>query len=147
MEAYLQSLEAENLRMNLLLRQAFAGLTVEEKYRYAHACTKWEPDRDYLHGQTLWYEADGYLYETQQNVRSTLVYPPGSPGTDSLYAKVPEPGGSDDILPWVYGEKVEAGDRRMYEGTVYERVMAWSPGTNIWEPPTVPAVWRPVESA
>lgn len=146
MEAYLQSLEAENLRMNLLLRQAFSGLTVEEKYRYAHACAAWEPDRDYLHGQTLWYEKDGSLYETQQNVRSVLLYPPGSPGTDALYAKLPKPEASNGVFPWVYGEKVEPGNRRMFEGAVYERIMAWAPGTNIWEPPTVPAVWRLVQS-
>lgn len=131
--------------MNLLLRQAFSGLNDEEKYRYAHACAKWEPERDYLHGQTLLYEVDGWLYETQQNVRSSVLYPPGSPGTDALYAKVPEPNASSSVLPWVYGEKVDVGDQRMFEGLVYVRVTAWNPGTNIWEPPTVPAVWRLID--
>ena len=46
--------------------------------------------------------------------------------------------------PWVYGEKVEIGDRRRdeYNGLLYEVHSA--AGDNLYPPHEVPAVWRRV---
>lgn len=135
----------DGLRMNLLLRLVFSTMTAAEKYRYSLACPVWAPGVEYLQGMTLLYSADDTLYETREDLLSSQAQPPGSPGAESLYTKIPKPAEPSEILPWVLGEQVEQGDLRSHGGLVYERILAWSPGANICEPHLVPTVWKLVE--
>lgn len=86
---------------------------------------------------------DELLYQVVQAHTSQAHQPPGSDGMLAIYRPVqgePEPG---TVLPWVGGESVAIGDRRIYEGVVYESYAAT--GANIWPPPEFPAAWRAVE--
>lgn len=76
------------------------------------------------------------------------VWRPGSPGAESLWAdegpvtpEEPEP--EPTIKEWVSGEQgLQIGDLRSWQGIVYR--VRQSPGANIWQPPTVPALWEAV---
>ena len=59
-----------------------------------------------------------------------------------FYRPLQEPG---EVLPWVYGEAVSIGDRRIdpSDGLVYE--VYNEAGANLWEPHTAPAIWRLAE--
>lgn len=139
-----QKAEAEELRSNLLLKNATRDMSDEELYTYEYAHEAWRVGGRYLQGQVLLYAADGNLYKCQQSLDARAEHPPGSPGTEALYAPVPRPNTSGGVLPWVYNEEVHPGDQREYEGAVYERLIAWNAGTNIWEPSAAPTVWRKV---
>ncbi|MDL2318180.1 hypothetical protein LJC74_03675 [Eubacteriales bacterium OttesenSCG-928-A19] len=83
------------------------------------------------------------LYQVGQDHTSQAHQPPGIDGMLAIYRPVqgePEPG---TVLPWVSGEAVKIGDKRVYEGVAYE-VYAEA-GTNIWPPPDFPAAWRVAE--
>jgi hypothetical protein len=83
----------------------------------------------------------GQLYRAAQAHTAQAHQPPGSAGMLAVYTPVQAAKG-DEILPWVYGEAVSAGDKRLYEGVVYEAIQ--SPGANIWTPPSAPAIWKKV---
>ena len=86
--------------------------------------------------------AGGRLYRVEQAHTAQAHQPPGGDGMLAVYRPLQEPG---EVLPWVYGEAVSIGDRRIdpTDGLVYE-VYAEA-GANLWEPHTAPAIWRLAE--
>ena len=142
---HVAEVERAALRENLLLLAATGSMTDEELFRYEEAMQRWTVGARYLHGQVLLYEVDMNLYKCQQNLDARAEHPPGSAGTEALYALVQRPVEPGGVLPWVYGEEVHPGDRRAFDGVAYERITAWNPGTNIWEPWAAPTVWKKVE--
>lgn len=130
------------LQNNLMLLAAMKDLTTEELYLYAEACPVWEPGLSFLQGQYLYNQQDDLIYQCLQTLDTREDLPPGVSGAEALYSVVPRPSQGTDVLPWVVNEEVHPGDLRMYNGVVYERLSPWYAGTNIWEPSSVPAVWR-----
>ena len=100
----------------------------------------WEAGAAYEKGALLRY--GGRLYRVEQAHAAQEHQPPGGEGMLAVYRPIQEPG---EVLPWVYGEAVAIGDKRIdpTDGLVYE-VYAEA-GANIWEPHEVPAIWRLVE--
>lgn len=49
-----------------------------------------------------------------------------------------------DVSPWVSGEAIALGDRRAYNGAVYECIAVDGAGANVWTPDLVPALWKAV---
>ena len=54
-------------------------------------------------------------------------------------------GDADEALAWVAGEQVHVGTRRVYDGVLYEALLAHVTQAD-WTPPAVPALWRVVEA-
>lgn len=97
----------------------------------------WLPGAIVLHPDT----GDRHLNELPiPNVWGLTVH-----GWRNLDAWPPDPD-PDGTLPWVEGDSFLLGDRRSYDGAVYECITphtAW-PGTG-WTPPTSPSLWTLVE--
>lgn len=58
----------------------------------------------------------------------------------ALYTVVNTEPPVDDVLPWIAGETVVAGDLRSYEGVTYSCIQGHTTQTG-WHPPAVPALW------
>lgn len=100
----------------------------------------WGPDKDYKGGELLRHES--MLYRVQQAHTSQAHQPPGSAGMLAVYVPIQQPAEDGQVLPWISGEALDIGDKREYNGVVYE---LYAPaGVNIWPPDTVPAIWRVV---
>lgn len=110
------------------------AVTVESLYPL------WEAGAAYEKGALL--RHGGRLYLVEQAHTAQAHQPPSGEGMLAVYRPLQEPG---EVLPWVYGEAVSIGDRRIdpSDGRIYE-VYAEA-GANLWEPHTAPAIWRLVE--
>lgn len=121
--------------------QLYAGtLSDEEAIQVDSLYPEWEAGAAYDKGALLRHE--GRLYRVEQAHTAQAHQPPSGEGMLAVYRPLQEPG---EVLPWVYGEAVSIGDRRIdpSDGLVYE-VYAEA-GANLWEPHEVPAIWRLVE--
>ncbi len=110
------------------------AVTVESLYPL------WEAGAAYEKGALL--RHGGRLYLVEQAHTAQAHQPPSGEGMLAVYRPLQEPG---EVLPWVYGEAVSIGDRRIdpSDGRIYE-VYAEA-GANLWEPHTAPAIWRLAE--
>lgn len=100
----------------------------------------WEADKDYEKGEFIKYNER--LYRVEQVHTSQSHQPPGSEGMLAIYRPVQESG---KTLPWIYGEVLSIGDRRIdpTDNLIYE--VYTESGSNIWEPHTAPSIWRVIE--
>lgn len=102
---------------------------------------EWAVGVPYAEGTVLRH-GDG-LYRVVQAHTSQGHQVPGGEGMLAIYAPVQLPAQDGGVLPWVSGEALDIGDRREYNGVVYE---VYAPaGVNIWAPSDVPAIFRVVE--
>lgn len=102
---------------------------------------KWKPDTAYNEKVVLRHEE--LLYKVEQAHTSQSHQPPGSEGMLAIYRPVQGEAEPGTVLPWVSGEAVEVGDKRVYEGVTYE---CYAPvGANIWPPPEFVAAWKVAE--
>ena len=121
--------------------QLYAGtLSDEEAIQVDSLYPEWEAGAAYGKGALL--RHGGQLYRVEQAHTAQAHQPPGGEGMLAVYRPLQEPG---EVLPWVYGEAVSIGDRRIdpSDGRIYE-VYAEA-GANLWEPHDAPAIWRLVE--
>ena len=121
--------------------QLYAGtLSDEEAIQVDSLYPEWEAGAAYGKGALL--RHGGRLYLVEQAHTAQAHQPPGGEGMLAVYRPLQEPG---EVLPWVYGEAVSIGDRRIdpSDGRIYE-VYAEA-GANLWEPHTAPAIWRLAE--
>ena len=96
-----------------LLVKASASLSDEDALEAVELYDRWEPDTDYPQDKRLQHE--GELYRVRQSHRSQAIYPPGSPGTEALYAKVERPSQGDSPANPIPYE----GNLELYEGKYY----------------------------
>ena len=102
----------------------------------------WEAGTEYP-AQALVYHGD-CLFRVEQAHTAQAHQPPDGEGLLALYRPLRS---LEGVYRWLYGEAVEIGTRRMdpADGLVYEVIAP--AGANIWEPHTVPAIWRLAEAA
>ena len=96
-----------------LIVKASASLTDEDALDGIELFDRWAADTDYPADTRLQHE--GELYRVRQAHRSQAIYPPGSPGTEALYARVERPGQGDtpeNPIPY-------EGNLELYEGKYY----------------------------
>ena len=101
------------LALRALIVKASASLSDADALEAVELYDRWEPDTAYTLGIRISY--DGKLYRVRQAHRSQAIYPPGSPGTEALYAKVERPGQGDtpeDPIPY-------EGNLELYQGKYY----------------------------
>lgn len=98
----------------------------------------WQVDTSYKTGTILRHNEK--LYRVQQAHTSKSHQPPDATGMLAIYTTIQAPTSDGKVLPWIYGEAVSIGDKRSYEGKIYECYA--SAGANIWTPDIVPAIWR-----
>ncbi|MDR3050504.1 MAG: hypothetical protein LBU67_02120 [Oscillospiraceae bacterium] len=97
----------------------------------------WRPGAAYQAGQVVAH-GDG-LYRVEQAHTGQAHQPPGGVGMLAVYRPI-QAQTAEGIAPWMNGEAVEIGDRRGYNGKVYE---AYAPvGANLWPPDTAPSIWK-----
>lgn len=131
----------ENARQFRAAVQLYAGtLSDEEAIQVDSLYPEWEAGAAYGKGALL--RHGGRLYRVEQAHTAQAHQPPSGEGMLAVYRPLQEPG---EVLPWVYGEAVSIGDRRIdpSDGRIYE-VYAEA-GANLWEPHTAPAIWRLAE--
>lgn len=82
----------------------------------------------------------GRLYRVEQAHTAQAHQPPGGDGMLAIYRPLRPP--TTDPLPWIYGEPVEIGDKRIdpEDGNVY--VVYTPAGVNVWQPHDAPSVWQ-----
>lgn len=107
---------------------------------------EWAPGHTYEKQYSL-FVYDGIVGFTRQpNITAQAVYPPFSPGTESIYGVRPVP---DDlgIYPYIYNMRAEVGMlvRSAKDGAVYRAIQDADP--LIWDPADVPAIFAKEEEA
>lgn len=101
------------LQLRALIVKAVASLSDEDALEAVELYRRWEPETDYAADERLQHE--GELYRVRQSHRSQAIYPPGSTGTEALYARVERPGQGDtpdNPIPY-------EGNLELYEGKYY----------------------------
>lgn len=96
-----------------LLVKASASFSDEDALEAVELFDAWVPDTEYPADKRLQHE--GELYRVRQLHNSQAIYPPGSPGTEALYAKVERHGQGDtpeNPIPY-------EGNLELYEGKYY----------------------------
>jgi hypothetical protein len=82
---------------------------------------------------------NGIAYEcTQGHVTLSNWTPDATPAL--WVVKQPDPV-EGETLPWVAGEAVKTGDKRMFEGIVYECITEHTTQAG-WTPPNTPSLWK-----
>lgn len=103
-----------------LLVKASASLSDEDALEALELYDRWAPETDYPQDKRLRHE--GELYRVRQSHRSQAIYPPGSPGTEALYARVERSGqGDTPDNPIPYEGNLELFEGKYYaqDGVVY----------------------------
>ena len=82
----------------------------------------------------------GRLYRVEQAHTAQAHQPPGGEGMLAIYRPI-RPTAAEP-LPWIYGEPVEIGDKRIdpTDGLVY--VVYTPAGANVWQPHEAPSIWQ-----
>ena len=81
------------LHLRALLVKVSASLSDEDALEAVEFYDRWKADTEYPADKRLQHE--GELYRVRQLHTSQAIYPPGSPGTEALYARVERPGQGD----------------------------------------------------
>ena len=121
------------LQLRALLVKAAASLSDEDALEAVEFYDRWAADTDYPADKRLQHE--GVLYRTRQAHRSLAIYPPGSPGTEALYARVERPRqGDTPDNPIPYEGNLELFEGKYYaqDGVVY--ICTRSTGTPVYHP-------------
>ena len=108
------------LHLRALLVKASASLSDEDALEAVELFDRWVPDTEYPVDKRLQHE--GGLYRVRQLHTSLAIYPPGSPGTEALYARVERPGqGDTPDNPIPYEGNLELFEGKYYaqDGVVY----------------------------
>lgn len=116
-----------------LLVKASASLSDEDALNGMELFDRWAPDTEYPADKRLQHEEE--LYRVRQLHTSQAIYPPGSPGTEALYAKVERPGQGDtpdNPIPY-------EGNLELYAGKYYAQndvtyICIRSTGTPVYHP-------------
>lgn len=96
-----------------LIVKASASLSDSDALEAVELFDRWAADTEYPADKRLQHE--GELYRVRQLHTSQAIYPPGSPGTEALYARVERPGQGDtpdNPIPY-------EGNMELYEGKYY----------------------------
>lgn len=107
-------------KLRALLVKASASLSDEDALEAVELYDRWVPDTEYPAATRLQHE--GELYRVRQLHTSQAIYPPGSPGTEALYAKVERPGqGDTPDNPIPYNGNMELIENKYYseDGVTY----------------------------
>lgn len=108
------------LALRALLVKASASLSDSDALDGMELFDAWAPDTEYPADTRLRHE--GELYRVRQLHTSQAIYPPGSPGTEALYAKVERPGqGDTPDNPIPYNGNMELIENKYYseDGVTY----------------------------
>ncbi len=116
-----------------LIEQAAVSLSDEDALGGVELFPAWAPDREYPLDKRLQHE--GVLYRVRQFHTSQAIYPPGSPGTEALYARVERSGQGDtpdNPIPY-------EGNLELYEGKYYAQdgvtyICTRGTGTPVYHP-------------
>ena len=116
-----------------LIVKASASLSDEDALEALELYDRWVPDTDYQQDTRLQHE--GGLYRVRQAHTSQAIYPPGSTGTEALYARVERPGQGDtpdNPIPY-------EGNLELYEGKYYAQdgvtyICTRSTGSPVYHP-------------
>ena len=127
------SYQDEARRIRPLIVKASASLSDEDALKAVKLFDRWAADTEYPADKRLQHE--GELYRVRQLHTSQAIYPPGSPGTEALYARVERPGQGDspeDPIPY-------EGNLELYEGKYYAQdgvtyICTRSTGTPVYHP-------------
>ncbi|GHU73132.1 hypothetical protein AGMMS49992_10750 [Clostridia bacterium] len=101
----------------------------------------WTTGETYKQGDILRHGAG--LYRVMQEHTAQAHQKPDGVGMLAVYASVQQAVAPGQILDWASGETgLKVGDKRRdpTDGKVYEAIQ--STGVNVWEPHTVPALWK-----
>ena len=123
--------KARHLRPMIV--KAAASLSDEDALEAVELYDRWVPDTDYPQDKRLQHE--GELYRVRQLHTSQAIYPPGSAGTEALYARVERPGQGDtpdNPIPY-------EGNLELYEGKYYAQdgvtyICTRGTGTPVYHP-------------
>ena len=108
------------MQLRAAIVKAAASLSDEDALEAIELYDRWAPGTDYQADKRLQHE--GVLYRTRQAHRSQAIYPPGSPGTEALYARVqrPDQGDSpDNPIPYEGNLELFEGKYYAQDGVVY----------------------------
>ncbi len=94
-----------------------------------------EWNKEYKEGSIVCY--DGLAYRIMQDTVSSEYYKPTDEGMLAIYMRYR----GEDLYEWLYGEYVEQGWQRSYEGVVYECITATAVA-NIYPPNIAVSVWK-----
>lgn len=94
------------------------------------------PDSGYLVAGEL-YRYGNIVVQVRQSHQRTIYQPEQTPALFNVWR--PEVPGQ----PWIAGEKVSVGTRRIYSGVLYECLQAHVTQAD-WTPPVTPALWKKI---
>lgn len=120
-------------QMRAVVQMYAAGLDDTQAVTVPTMYPTWAAGIDYAAQAIIQY--DGRLYRAEQ-----AHQPLGGEGMLAIYRPLRPP--TTDPLPWIYGEAVEIGDKRIdpTDGLVY--VVYTPAGANVWQPHEAPSVWQ-----
>lgn len=116
-----------------LIVKASASLSDEDALEALELYDRWAPETDYPADKRLQHE--GGLYRVRQLHTSQAIYPPGSAGTEALYARVERPGQgdtSDNPIPYEGNLELVEGKYYSQDGVTY--VCTRSTGAPVYHP-------------
>lgn len=121
------------LLLRSLIEKATASLSDADALKGIELFATWVADTSYAQDVRLRY--NGKLYRVRQAHTSSSIYPPGSTGTEALYAEVEEPGqGDTPDNPIPYNNNMELIKDKYYsqDGVVY--ICTRSTGVPVYNP-------------
>ena len=121
------------MTLRALLVKASASLSDEDALEALELYDRWAPETEYSADKRLQHE--GGLYRVRQSHRSQAIYPPGSPGTEALYARVERPGqgdSPDNPIPYEGNLELYEGKYYAQDGVVY--ICTRSTGAPVYHP-------------
>jgi hypothetical protein len=130
----------------MLRRQAAETADDSAILEMSELFTEWKGGTSYKIGDILRHGAA--LYRVAQDHAAQAHQPPDAAGMLAIYTPVQLPAspGVDNVFDWISGETFPddawQGIQRRdpSDGEVYRTIQ--SPGANVWEPHTAPALWQ-----
>lgn len=107
-------------RLRALIEKASAGLEDAEALEGVELFPAWKPDTAYAIGDRMRHESK--LWKVRQAHKSSSLFPPGSLGSEALYAEVEKPGqGDSPDSPIPYNNNMELVEGKYYVqgGVIY----------------------------
>lgn len=133
-------INAKNAAMTEALRAVTLGDEPSvETGNLAGIADEWQPGVHYEKGAIFTYGK--YIGFTRNVVDSLAVYPPFSPGTESLYGVRP-PADPDGVYPYVYNMRAVPGMRVRENGVVYVCIAPAPVDPVLYPPSTTPALFE-----